>query len=66
MEEYKIDIPALIKEIINDSMNQILLNSMPVDDDTKKQFSKILTAFNRRGVSTQTVIEVFMEAFKEE
>lgn len=61
MEEYKIDVVALLKEMHNDSMNKALLNAIP-DDTAKAQFYKILCGFNKRGVSTQTVFEVLMEA----
>ena len=67
MEKYEINIVARVKQMIDDGMNQILISAMPPgDDETKKQIYKIMTEFNRRGISTQTVLEVFAEALKEE
>ncbi len=65
MEEFKIDIAALFIEAMNTTQNKMLLGAVKGEAE-RKQFHKILTAFNKRGVSTQTILDALMEAFTEE
>lgn len=66
MGEYKIDFAALVTEMLNESLNKTILKAVPGDAKEKTQFYKLLTALNKRGVSTQTFLDAIMEATTEE
>lgn len=62
---YEIDLKATIEAVKNHALNSMVLKAIP-DPSARDLFSKIVHGFNRRGVSTQTVIDVFMEMATEE
>lgn len=64
MEEYKIDLNALLQEAMNLKLNEILLSAVPQSVD-KNRLNKLLVALNNRGVSTQTFMDAVIEVFSE-
>ena len=63
--EFSINFSAMIAEIKNQTLNKMIVGSMPNDKDARMIY-KMLRAFNRRGITSEVVIEVLMEAFREE
>ena len=64
-EEYSLNYGAIINEIKNMTLNKMVLMAIQ-DEEQHKSVQKFLRAFNKRGVSSEIVMEVMLEVAKED
>ena len=62
--EYSLDFNAIINELKNSTINKMITMAIP-DEEQSKGVQKVFRAFNRRGVSSETVMAVFLDLAKE-
>lgn len=56
---------SIIESVKNQTMNGLVLNFCE-NEEQRKQMKKVLEAFNRRGISTETFIEAVSEGMGSE
>ena len=68
MADYNIDFTkttlAWIEQIKNNTMNNFIINTIP--EEQAEYAKRLLLAANKHGISTSTLIDVILEASKQE